>query len=339
MPRHVTLSDVARQAGVSLMTVSRVVNNKEGVGQETRQQIQEIIQQLGYRPSSIARSLATRRTGTLGLIVPDVSNPYFSDITHGVEQVALNEGYSVLLCDTDEDPHRELDALQLLEEKRVDGVVLCCPRLNLPDIRTAIAHHPAAVLINRPLDNLQELTVRLGAVASDDEAGGELATQHLLSRGHKIVGFLAGPVSSSGGQRRGQGYRKVLAAAGIAFNPALTPHCSPTVEGGWEAARQLLQTHPEITALFCFNDLVAIGALQACAELKRAVPEELAIVGYDDIPMASLVTPALTTCRVPREDLGKLATRLLINRIQDCCDEECQDLVLKPELVIRASAP
>jgi LacI family transcriptional regulator len=340
MPRYVTLADVAREAGVSLMTVSRVVNNKEGVSQETRQLVQEIIQKLGYRPSSIARSLATHRTGTLGLIVPDVSNPFFSDITHGLEQVAFQEGYSVLLCDTDENPDRELDTLELLAEKRVDGVVVCCPRLDVVHLRTAILQHPAVVLINRQLAdaNIEEFSDRFGAIIYDDQRGGELATNHLLNRGHQKIGFLAGPPSSSGARRRAKGYQATLAAAGIAYNPAMAPACPPTVEGGWEAARQLLTNHPEITALFCFNDLVAIGALQACAEFKRRVPDDLAIVGYDDIPMARLVTPALTTCRILREDTGRIATRLLIDRINGCA-EACQDIVLQPELIIRASAP
>jgi LacI family transcriptional regulator len=337
MPRRVTMSDVAREAGVSLMTVSRVVNDKGEISAATRQRVLEVIERLGYRPSGIARGLVTQRTGTLGLVVPDISNPFFSEVARGAEHEAYDESYNVFLCNTEEETQRELAVLRSLEEKRVDGVVLCSSRLDGGELRKALARHPAVVLANRrlePADGENEV----GVVMLDDIAGGRMATQHLLGSGHRAVGFLAGPSASRSGRQRAKGFRAALAAAGLPYNPDRARHCSPTVEGGRETARALLIAQPELTALFCYNDLVAVGALQACADLGRRVPDDLAVVGFDDIPLAALVTPPLTTCRVPRYELGVQAMRLLLNHINGC-PGECTDIVLGLELVVRASAP
>ena len=333
MAGRVTISDVAREAGVSLMTVSRVINDKGEISPSTRQHVLEIIERLGYRPSGIARGLATQRTGTIGLVVPDIANPFFSDVVRGAEDRAGAAGYHVFVCNTDESPHRELSVLESLEEKRVDGLVLCSSRLQDDTLRAALDHHPAAVLVNRRLEG-----ARVGAILLADDAGACLAVQHLLQSGHRAIGFLAGPLTSYSSWQRARGYRAALEAAGIAYNPDWVRPCSYEVKGGKETARILLADHPELTALFCYNDLVAVGALQACADLGRQVPDDLAIVGFDDIPMAAVVTPALTTCRVPRYELGDQAMRLLLDRINGCT-EDCKEVVLYPTLVVRASAP
>ncbi len=334
---RVTIADVAREAGVSLMTVSRALNNKDGISLETRAHVLEVIERLGYRPSGVARSLVTRRTGTIGLIVPDVSNPYFSGIAHGVAEVANQNDLSVLLCDTEEQSEQEIEFLRVLEEKQVDGVIVAAPRHSSEQIVPQIARHQNVVVVNRVFPNSPDFTAS-GYVVNDDRIGGQLATGHLLASGHKCIGYLGGPRSSYGSQRRLIGYKAVLAEAGIPYNENSIVYCPPTVKGGLEATITVLENDPEITALFCFNDMVAIGALQAIAKLGRKVPDDLAIVGYDDIPMASLVTPALTTCRAPFEEMGRLATRLLIARFQDC-EEGCQNIELQPELIVRASAP
>jgi LacI family transcriptional regulator len=336
MSDRITMSDVARQAGVSLMTVSRVINNKEGVKDETRQDILEIISKLGYRPSAIARSLATQKTRTIGLVIPDVANPFFADITRGVEQLAYSEGYHVFLCNAEEDPLRELAVIQSLEEKCVDGLILCSSRLEEEKLVDLLARLPAAVLINRSPAQKGENT--FNSVIIDDNRSGWLATQHLIQRGHQHIGFLAGPSASYSGSGRHKGYLAALQDAGISLEPGWVSNCQPSVEGGYEMTLQLLAKYPYLTALFCFNDLVAIGAIQACGEIKRRVPEDFAIVGHDDIPLASLVSPALTTCRVPRHELGARAVNALLERLKGCPDG-CQQIVLQPELIIRESAP
>jgi LacI family transcriptional regulator len=340
-PSRTTIADVARRAGVSMMTVSRVVNDKDGVSPATRQRVRLIITELGYRPSGIARGLATQRTGTLGLVVPDVANPFFSDVVRGAEQVAYQQGFSLLLCNTEEDPQRELDVLQLLEEKRVDGIVVCSSRLAPELLRLALAHYPAAVLVNQQVMPAEGTSI-VGAVLLDDEMGGQIAASHLIRRAHRFIGYLSGPVTSFSGQRRGRGYHSALAAAGIEAQPGWTRMCRPTVEGGLQASRLLLNQHPEMTGLLCFNDLVAVGVLQTAAILGRRVPEDLAVVGYDDIHLAALVTPALTTCRVDREALGGRAATLLIQRLSSSTSGNSlgwETILLKPELILRASAP
>jgi LacI family transcriptional regulator len=330
------MSDVARLAGVSLMTVSRVINDKEGVKSETRQEILEIISKLGYRPSAIARSLATRETRTIGLVIPDVTNPFFADITRGVERLAYSEGYHVFLCNAEEDPLRELAVIQSLEEKRVDGLILCSSRLKDEKLVDLLARLPAVVLINRSLCQADENT--FDSVVIDDNRSGWLATHHLIQRGHQRIGFLAGPPASYSGSGRYKGYLAALQDAGISLEPGWMSNCQPSVEGGYEMTRQLLANYPHLTALFCFNDLVAVGAIQACGEIKRRIPEDFAIVGHDDIPLAALVSPALTTCRVPRHELGARAVNALLEHLKGCPDG-CQQIVLQPELIIRESAP
>ncbi len=330
------MSDVARQAGVSLMTVSRVINNKGDVSSETRQRVLEIISSLGYRPSAIARSLATKETSTIGLVIPDVSNAFFAEITQGVERLAYSKGYHVFLCNTEEDPQRELAVIQSLEEKRVDGLIICSSRLEEEKLIDILANLPAAVLFNRRLHQTIEDT--FDTVTLDDERGGWLAAHHLIQSGHRQIGFLAGPPASYSGAGRRKGFLTALQEAGINLVDGWMKHCQPSVEGGYEATRYLLGTYPQLTALFCFNDLVAVGALQACDELKCRVPQDLAIIGHDDIPVAALVSPTLTTCRVPRYELGARAVNALLERLRDN-PADCSQIVLQPELVIRESAP
>lgn len=331
--QRVTMTDVARRAGVSVMTVSRAINRKPDISPATCQRILEIAERLNYRPNNIARGLVTKHTGTIGLVMPDIANPFFSEVARGVEHVAYAEGYNVFLCNTDEDPAREIAVLRSLEEKRVEGILVCSSRLEDEELRAALAYHSAVVLVNRRLEGSN-----VSAVLVDDEAGGRMATQHLLQAGHRAVGFLAGPPVSRSGQQRQKGYRAAFAAARLPYNPHWVQHCSPIVQGGVLAAHELLTTHPELTALFCYNDLVAVGALQACAELGRRVPEDMAVVGFDDIPLAALVSPPLTTCHVARYELGAQAMQLLLACIQSCSDER-KEIVLQPRLVIRASAP
>jgi len=329
--KRVTIEDVAQAAGVSRQTVSRATNNSGEISPQTRERVLRLAAEMGYRPSGIARSLATQRTHNLGLVVPDNANPFFSEVARGAEQVAHMAGYNVFLCNSDEDGERELAVLASLEEKRVDGVVLCSPRLDDDKLGALVMRHPTAVLVNRRLDGV-------AAVLVDDEVGGRMATEHLLQAGHRAVGFLAGPSTSHSGRRRGEGYRAALAAAGLPQDPDWVRPCSPTVEGGQKIARELLAAHSELTALFCYNDLVAVGTLQACADLGRRVPQDLAVVGFDDIPLAALVTPPLTTCRVPLQTLGERAMQLLLDRIENR-PSECTEVILRPELVVRASAP
>ena len=329
--RRVTIDDVADLAGVSYQTVSRVINNRPDVKDATRERIQKIIEETGYRPSHIARSLATAHTATIGLVVPDISNPFFSVIARGAESIATQLGYSILLSSTNEDVSREVEILHMLDERYVDGVIVCGFRGEDGALQEALARFRAVVLVNRRLKGKS-----LPVVLVDDELGGYLVTRHLLDQGHTAVGFLAGPANSFSGAGRLRGYKMALAEAGIEPRDGWIMPCTPTFIHGQEAARRLLEAHPQLSALFCYNDLVAIGALKGCEALGRQVPADIAIAGFDDIMLAGVVSPALTTCHVPREELGRQAAAMLLNCI-DKSMKSCPELLVKPELVIRGS--
>lgn len=332
MSFRITIADVAREAGVSRQTVSRVLNNKGEIKDATLKRVREVIERLDYRPSSIARGLATRRTLTLGLIVPDIANPFFADISRGADDAAHEAGFSLLLCNTVEDPEREADLLRKLEQRSVDGVILCSSRLPEEELAGLVKRHPAAALINRSLPGSNTVCV-------DDAWGASLLVRHLLQGGRRVIGCLTGPAVSYSSQERARGYAEALAAAGEHPAPALTIRCQkPDLEGGHAATRSLLTTRPETDAVVCHNDLVAAGALQACAELGRRVPDDVAVAGADDILLARLVTPALTTLRSDRHALGTTAVRLLLDQLNDTSNE-CRSVVFQPELIVRASTP
>jgi len=328
----VTIADVAREAGVSSQTVSRVLNNKAEIKPETRRSVIEVIERLGYRPSSIARSLATNRTHTFGLVVPDIANPFWPEIARGIEDVAWERGYHVFLCNTTEAPQREEAVLQLLEDKRVDGVIVAGSRLPDERLRPLIDRHPAAVLVNRVLPG-----GKAGSVRVDVSHGARLAIDHLLSRQRRCVALMAGPPTSQNSQGHINGYTAALRAAGRDIDQQLIIPSAPCREQGLQAATDLLSRRPDVDALYCYNDLIAIGVLQACAELGLRVPHDIAVAGNDDILLAGLVTPALTTLRVSKYDVGATAARMLFDRIEGQVGQG--EIVIEPELVVRASAP
>jgi LacI family transcriptional regulator len=333
MAKRVTLADVASEVGVSMMTVSRVINKKDDVSAQTEERVWEAVTRLGYRPNSIARGLVTQQTQTLGLVVPDVGNPFFSDIARSAEHQAYAAGYSVFLCNSEEDPQRELALLNSLEDRSVDGILLCSSRLPDADLVETSARFPAFVLLNRHIEGDDLLTVSV-----DDSNGITCSTEHLLEGGHRAIGLLAGPAASASGRQRLEGYCRALKDAGVSSDPRWIRHCLPQVEGAEIEAERLLREHPELTALICYNDLVAVGALKACAALGLSVPQDLAVVGFDDIMLAGLVTPSLTTCRVSRESLGEVGMRLLLAQIAGEHIEE-RNIMIAPELIVRESAP
>lgn len=315
------------------MTVSRVVNNKDDVSQATRDRVMDVIEQLSYRPSSIARGLVTQRTGTLGVVVPDISNPFFASIVRYAEEEAYAKDYSVFLGNTNEDPERELAVLMSLEDKHVDGLILCSSRLEDDTLFEILENLPTTVLVFR-----EKKDADVGAFTVDDVFGGQVAIEHLIKSGHRNIGLISGPPISLSAFGRLKGYQTALQSADIPIKEGWIRHCHPVVEGGQETAFDLLKDNPEITALFCHNDLVAIGALHACAALGLRVPNDIAIIGYDDIRMAALVSPTLTTLRIPRAEIGTQTMKMLLEQIEGK-ESEPKEIHLKPELIVRESAP
>jgi LacI family transcriptional regulator, galactose operon repressor len=332
MPRT-TISDVAKEAGVSTMTVSRVFNGRGEISQETRQRVQQIIDRLGYRPSSVARNLKTQRTHTIGLVVPDITNPFFPELVHGAEEKASEEGFAVMLCNTVRSPDRERKALELLEDKRVDGLICCSPGLSDEILLPLLRQHEAVVVFDRVVDKAIG-----GSVRVDDVYGGISATNHLLKIGRRSLGLLSGPKYYGGSERRRYGFRAGLELQGMRSDPELEIECEPDEEGGYQAAMLLLQHHRKIDGIFCFNDLVALGALGALGKLGIRVPEQVAVIGFDDLRLASLTTPQLSTLHVDKLELGRSMVRMLLERIKGDLQPE-DECIIRPQLIVRQSAP
>ncbi len=332
MKRRVTIEDVARVAGVSRQTVSRAINDKGEISPATRKRVMDAVQTLGYRPSGVARGLATQRTQTVGLVVPDITNPFFPEVARGVQDVARSKDYSVFLCNTDESPQEELQTLHSLAAQPVDGILLFGSRIGDDDLAAFADHYRPLVVLNRPLEH-----PGVSLVLVDNHQGAKLAVDHLAGRGHTAIGMLAGPVTSPSSHQRVEGFRRAMAARGLSVAEDLILPGPPTIEGGYEAARRLLTESPQVTALFAYNDLIALGAIQACRDLGRRVPADCAIVGFDDIRLAGMVSPALTTVRVDKYDLGRRAMIRLLAMFDDP-DATFPPISVGVELVVRESA-
>ena len=328
----VTLDDVAQAAGVSTATVSRVINDVPRVASATRERVLEAVERLRYTPNFAGRSLATRRTYTLGLIITDITNPFYPAVVRGVESAAADLGLSVLLYDTAEDSQREAQAVRLLCERQVDGVVICSSRLGQAQLEHLAQGTTPLVFINS-----HPAPQSVGSVATAHEVGMGEALDHLARFGHRRVAYLGGPPASQVQQQRLRSFRARGSALALALAEA---SALPTVEGGAEGALRLLRdagpgTRP--TALVTYNDLMAAGALLAARACGIGVPGELSVVGHDDIPMAALLAPALTTVRQPMQELGARAVGLLAAHLYGQVPPEPTVLTLPPELIVRAS--
>ncbi len=329
---RITIRDVALRAGVSRQTVSRAINNNPGIDPETRRRVLAVARELGYRPSAVARGLKTKRTASLGLVVPDIANPFFAEVVRGASEVAWAQDYSVLLCNTDERPEREWATLHMLEAHRVDGLLLVSSRLSDEQLREVAEAYPPLVIVNRRLNGRPGL----GCVVVNEERAAEAAVGHLISRGRRRIAFLGGSAETHSGRERRHGYLQALAAAGLERDPAWDLPCPPTVEGGRAAALDLLARHPGLDALLAYNDLVAVGAIQACETLGRPVPASLAVVGWDDIVFSAHLSPPLTTMRMPKERLGEVAMTLLFDLMAD--PSQARDpIALEAQLVVRGT--
>jgi LacI family transcriptional regulator len=328
------MRDVAHRAGVSIKTVSRVVNNQDEISEETRQRVLAVIDELGYRPNRVAQGLVTQRTYAAGLVVGDIANPFFPEVARGALDAAQAKDYNVFLCNTDGNVQQELRVLQSLAAHAVDGIILYPSYDSDDNLRTFAKTFRPLVVINYAFEH-----PRVSLILADHRRGARLAVNYLVSRGHTHLGMLTGVQNPSFDRvRRIQGFCEGLAAHGLpVVNEWIVPSRDPTLESGYEATRQLLTQHPQVTAIFAYNDLLALGAIRACHDLGRHVPTECAIVGFDDIQWAATATPSLTTVRINKYELGYQAmTRLLAMLAEP--EVLFPTIHLDVELVIRESA-
>lgn len=327
-----TIQEVAEKAGVSSTTVSHVVNNTRYVSPEARARVEAAMDELGYRPNALARSLRRGQTHTLGLILPDSANPFFAEIGRAVEDAAFELGYSVILCNTEGDLDKEQLYMDVLSKKQVDGIIFVAAGDRTDSLRDLLRRKMSVVVVDRDLTGIE-----VDAVLIDNQQGGYLATQHLIELGHRRIACISGPSNVTPSAERVIGYRNAMREAGLIVDEDLIRCGDFHAESGRSVAHGLLNRSSVPTALFVCNDMMAMGALRAAAEMGQRVPATLAVVGFDDIDLASYTTPRLTTVAQPKVDMGRRAVQLLIERLADKSLAPRKEILL-PHLIVRDSS-
>jgi len=322
------IKDVARLAGVSPACVSLALNNKPYVSQGTKERIYKAIRQLNYRPNIIARSLRKKKTTTIGLVLPDITNPFFPEVARGVETRAREYGFNVILCNTDADPLLEKQYIEVLLAKQIDGLILTSAHSG-NDLSQYAREDCPVVLVNREL-----FPGKFDFVGIDNVASAKLVVNHLVKLGHRKIAFIKGEPASSASSGRYEGYKIALKEAGISYSEDLVKTGYLKYDGGYRATQFFLKNPSPPTAIFSANDMMALGAIDACRERGVKVPQDVAIVGFDDIWLASLKGIELTTVRQPRYLMGVRAVDLMIERITGKRGK-VRRVILSATLVIR----
>lgn len=326
------MSEVAERAGVSVTTVSHVVNQTRPVSPELTNRVQAAMQELGYQPNRLARSLRLGKTLTIGMIIPDGVNPFFAEVARGIEDTGFEHGYSVILCNSDGDLEKELHYTKVLNAKRVDGIIFVAVGVSHEHIQMLQARKLPVVVVDREIPG-----VNVSTVITDNQKGGWLATNHLIELGHRRIACIAGPNNLTPSAARVTGYQQALKAHNIELNETLILRGDFQYQSGYRLMKQLLENKTVPTAVFACNDLMATGALCAAVEMGFRVPEDISIVGFDDIDLASYTTPPLTTIRQPKYEMGVFAVGLLLDQIKDT-NPKPERHILDTELVTRKSS-
>jgi len=326
----VSIKDIARAAGVSHSTVSRALADSPLVKDETKQRILTIAEELDYTPHALARSLVTRRTQTIGIVVTTIADPFVAEIVRGIEETGQPRGYNVILCNSNADPDREVAAVRALREKRVDGIIVTASRVG--DLYLPLLEDVGIPIV---LVNNQHSGRYIYSIATDDRKGGEIATEHLISLGHMRIGYIASPNNVSSNQARKDGYLKALASHGIGADPSWVAEGDGRPELGQIAMARLLALPRPPSAVFCYNDLTAIGAMNAIKEAGMEIPEDISLIGYDDIDIVRYLNPPLTTVAQRKYDMGCIAMQMLLDLLSESA--QVQDITMEPRLVTRAS--
>ena len=327
-----TISDVARKAGVSTMTVSRVLNNSGYASDETRARVLAAASELGYLPNALARSLHVKRTHTLALVLTDITNPFFTTVARGVEDAASAEGFSVIFCNTDESEEEEARYVRMLLERQVDGLLLVPACSASRSVEAALARGKPVVILDRTVAGADVDTVRC-----DSEGGAHAAAQHLIRLGHRDIAVLGGSPDVSVAVERVAGARRAFAEAGLPLGEERVLHGRPDVRSGAEMARAALSLLPRPTALLATNNFIAVGAFSALRDAGLSVPDDLSLAGFDDLPASLVVDPFLTVVSQPAYEMGRQGTALLLARLRGNGPQATQDIVLPTELVLRRS--
>ena len=325
---NITIKDVAKELGVSYSSISRALNGKEGVSEETRQRIVEAAERMGYQPNELARGLVNRISNTVGVIIPDILNPYFGEIVNGIIEAAKQKGYNIFLCTSGWNGDTEREYLKILRQKRVDGIIIkpadYSRNMEYDTITTPM------IIIDRQEDG--EIHNKVGV---DNEQGGYIATRHLLERGYRHPVFIIGQEDNYSSSQRLVGAERALKEFGLTLDKNRVAEGWFTIEGGRVAAARSFNSGIEIDSVFGINDLIALGVLQYCNENGLSVPEDVGVIGFDDISYAALPQIQLTTIHQPKHQLGRLLFETLYKEIKGFEGHEQTKIRLEPQLVIR----
>lgn len=326
------MKDVARMAGVSTSTVSHVINKDRFVSEAIREKVEAAVKELNYAPSALARSLKLNQTRTIGMLITASTNPFYSELVRGVERSCFERGYSLVLCNTEGDEQRMNRNLETLMQKRVDGLLLLCTETHQPskEIIQRYPSIPTVMMDWAPFDGTSDL------IQDNSLLGGDMATQYLIDKGHTRIACITGPLDKTPARLRLEGYLSAMERAGLAIPDGYRITGDFEFNGGFEAMQKLLAQKPRPHAVFIGNDAMAFGAYQALYQAGLRVPDDMAVIGYDDIELASYMTPPLTTIHQPKDELGELAIDVLIHRMAQPTLQQ-QRLQLTPVLMERGS--
>ena len=324
-----TIYDVARAAGVSIATVSKVINQTGRISDKTRSKVHKGMEELRYQPSMVASALTGKRMNTIGLLIKDLANPFFAEVARAVEDRGQELGFSVVMCSTDNDSEKEANYIALLKQKKVDGIIVAAGFQNDSALKELIRDHVPVALISQEIPELA-----IDSVSVDDYLGGYQVTSHLLSLGHRKIAMIAEDGRSSDGRIRG--FRQALREAGIAFVDEMLATCEASVEEGLRHGGRFLDAANPPTAIFASNDLLAIGVMKAARERNVKIPDDLSVAGFDNTILAAFAEPPLTSVAQPIQEMGRQVVDLLVESMEN--DKKTkQRVVLMPELVIRRS--
>jgi DNA-binding LacI/PurR family transcriptional regulator len=328
--RSISIKDIARLASVSHSTVSRALHNSPLVNSETTERIRRIAFESGYLASAVARSLVNRATKTVGVVVTTIADPFIGEVVSGIESVANEQGYSVLLANSDADPEREMRTVRSFGERRVDGILVTASRVGNVYGSMLRNMNVPLIFINNQFPGNSSYSVMI-----DNVPASQAAVAHLIGLGHRRIAYIGDSSGFQSDTERFTGYQLALQAAGISQQPELTCHGDGKPELGGRMMEQLLRLSDRPTAVFCYNDMTALGALRAARAQGLQVPCDLSLVGFDDLFLSSYTTPALTTVRQPKHDMGRKAMAILLELLGG--SEPASEFVVKGELIIRDS--
>ncbi|MCR2821033.1 LacI family DNA-binding transcriptional regulator [Lederbergia panacisoli] len=326
-----TIKDIAKKAGVSITTVSRVLNQKEeGMSSQTREKVLKVMEEVDFQPNQFARGLVTKRSKTFGLIVPNISNPYFPELCRGVEDEANEGEYSLIICNSDDQTDKEKRYLRLLEEQQVDGIIFSAKdHLDTSDEEQLNRAKIPFVLIDRGKEEKKHAGVFL-----DNDKGGYLAGKHLIELGHRNIACITGPKSIILSNERLEGFKRALNEAGVELLPSHIIEGDFQMEMAYHKSKEIL-LKKDVTAIFACNDMMACGVYQMAHELGIRIPIDLSIVGFDDIPLVSALIPKLTTIRQDTYEMGREAVKILFRKLANA---ETKSIIFNPKLVVRDSS-